>query len=65
MDIVSYIANTSMNLSAAKLQSDVSVAMLKKTMEASEASAANLIESIASVQPELVPNFEGSINLRV
>lgn len=65
MDITNYIANLSMSMSASQLQSSISTSVLKKAMESSEVSMENLLDTISASQPETVPNFEGSINLRV
>ena len=65
MDITNYIANLSMNMSQAQLQTSVSTSVLKKAMEANEISMANLIETIEITNDTMVPNFEGSINLKV
>ena len=65
MDITNYIANLSMNMSASQLQSSISTSILKKAMETSEVSMDNLLQAMEVSQPETVPNFEGSINLRV
>ena len=65
MDITNYIANLSMNMSQAQLQTSVSTSVLKKAMEANEVSMANLIETIEITNDTMVPNFEGSNNLKV
>ncbi|MBR3840212.1 MAG: YjfB family protein [Erysipelotrichales bacterium] len=65
MDITNYIANLSMSMSTSQLQTSVSTSVLKKAMEANEASMANLIETMEVTQDMMVPNFEGSINLKV
>ena len=65
MDITNYIANLSMSMSQTQLQTSVSTSVLKKAMEASEVSMTNLIETIEVANDAMVPNFEGSINLKV
>lgn len=63
MGITNYIIQTSMYMNQAQLQSDISTSLLKKVMDNSEVTAANLIEQMATVEP--VPYFEGTISMHI
>lgn len=63
MGITDYIIQTSMYMSQAQVQSDISTSLLKKVMDNSEVTAANLIDQMNAV--ETVPNFEGTISMYI
>ena len=63
MGITNYIIQTSMYMSQAQVQSDISTSLLKKVMDNSEVTAANLIDQMNAV--EAVPNFEGTISMYI
>ena len=50
-------------MSQAQVQSDISTSLLKKVMDNSEVTAANLIDQMNAV--ETVPNFEGTISMYI
>ncbi len=59
--ISSYIANLSMGMSAAKLQTSIDTAVLKKAMDGGASEVEQLIEAM----DQSVPNFGGSIDLHI
>lgn len=59
--ISSYIANLSMSMSAAKVQTSVDVAVLKKAMDG----GASEMEQLMETMDQSVPNFGGSIDLHI
>lgn len=62
MNITDYIIQSSMTMSQAKLQSEISTSLLKKVMDNSEATATQMIEQMEMI--ETVPNFEGTFSIR-
>lgn len=63
MGITDYIISASMYQSQAKLQSDISTSLLKKTMDNGEAQALALIEQMGAI--ETVPNFDGTFAMHI
>lgn len=51
MDMISNIASASMTMSTAKVMQEVSLSIAKKTMDAQEQAATQLIEQFQSVNP--------------
>ena len=61
MDMMSSIASASMTMSTAKVMQEASLSVAKKTMDAQEQAAAQLIEQFQSVNP---PHLGQHIDVR-
>ena len=61
MDMMNSIASASMTMSTAKVMQEVSLSVTKKTMDAQEQAAAQLIEQFQSVNP---PHLGQNIDVR-